>query len=50
MSVFSVQTYDNDALVRNYIPCINSDGMPRLYDSVNGNFIGNSSLKAGPAV
>lgn len=50
MNVYSMQAYDNDVLVRDYISCISPDGTPGLYDSVNRNFIGSKSLNAGPTV
>ena len=40
--VYSCQIYDNDTLVRDYIPCINPSGVGGLYDLVNAKFYGNS--------
>ena len=36
--IFSCQIYDNDNLVRDYVPCINSDGTAGLLDMVEGVF------------
>lgn len=49
---YACQIYDNGTLVRDYIPCINSDGTAGLYDMVNGVFYGNAgtdSFAEGPA-
>lgn len=40
--IYSCQIYDNDVLVRDYVPCENPDGIVGLYDAVNGVFYGNS--------
>ena len=40
--LFSCRIYDDDTLVRNYIPCINSVGDVGLYDLVTEAFFGNS--------
>ena len=34
----SFKIYDNDNLVRNYIPCKNSEGVPGMYDLVDKKF------------
>lgn len=36
---YSAQIYENDILFRNYIPVINSDQTPGLYDTVTQTFI-----------
>ena len=41
LRVFSCQIYDNDELVRDFIPCRNPDGEVGLYDTVTGVFYGN---------
>lgn len=38
MRVYSCQIYDNGALVRDFIPCTNPDGISGLWDSVNDVF------------
>lgn len=48
--LYSCQIYDNETLVRNYIPCINPNGEIGLYDTVNNNFYvnkGTGSFTAG---
>ena len=35
------QIYDNDILVRDFVPCINAEGEYGLYDFVNSQFYGN---------
>ena len=50
--VYSFKIYDNENLVRNFIPCVNAAGAAGLYDIVNGKFYGNSGsgiLSAGAA-
>lgn len=42
MKLYSCQIYDNDVLIRDYIPCKNSDGVVGLYDAVNGQFYTNA--------
>ena len=38
--LYSCQFYQNDTLVRDYIPCVrNEDGIAGLYDFVNGTFV-----------
>lgn len=38
IKIYSCQIYDNDALVRDYIPAKNSNGQQGLYDLVNNTF------------
>ena len=38
LKLFSCQIYDNDVLVRDYIPMVNEQGICGLYDKVNGEF------------
>lgn len=40
--LYSFKLYDNGALVRDFIPCKNPDGVVGLYDFVNKKFYGNS--------
>ena len=40
--VSEFQIYDNDILVRDFVPCENSDGEIGLYGKVNGQFYGNA--------
>lgn len=42
MKLYGCQIYDNDTLVRDYLPCISSDGAYGLYDKVNSKFYGNA--------
>ena len=42
MKLYSCQIFDDDFLVRDYIPCINPAGEVGLYDSVTAAFFGNS--------
>jgi hypothetical protein len=39
--IYSCQIYDNDVLIRDFIPCINASGVAGLYDNVNGKFYTN---------
>lgn len=51
MKLFSYKIYNANALVRNFIPCINDAGEVGLYETVNGVFCGNSGTGvfiAGP--
>lgn len=53
MNLYSCEIYDNNVLVRNFIPCKNPDGVVGLYDSVNSQFYQNSgsgSFTAGPEI
>lgn len=40
--LYSCQVYDNGTLIRDYVPCINPDGVVGLYDLVTAVFFGNS--------
>ena len=40
--IYSCQIYDNETIVRDFIPCINPSGNVGLYDLVTGTFFGNS--------
>lgn len=42
MKLYSCQIYDNDVLVRDYVPCIKDDGEVGLYDIVGKQFYGNA--------
>ena len=53
--LYSMKIYgENDVLLRNYIPCINSSNVVGLYDTVTETFISslnqNSAFTAGPTV
>lgn len=51
--LFSMKIYDNDILVRDYVPCINLSGQAGLYDTVGNTFYGNAGTGefiAGPVV
>lgn len=39
--LFAAQILKNDVVVRNYIPCINPNGIAGLYDSIENKFYGN---------
>ena len=41
-TLYSCQIYDNDTLVRDYVPCINSAGTAGLYDMANDVFYQNA--------
>ena len=38
MRLYSCQIYDNDTLIRDYVPCMDNNGVYGLYDKVNGVF------------
>lgn len=40
--VYSCRIYDNDVLIRDYVPCTNLDGEVGLWDKVNDTFYGNA--------
>ena len=40
--LYSCQIYDNDVLVRDFVPCIKDDGEVGLYDLVGKQFYGNA--------
>ena len=42
MKLYSCQIYDNDVLVRDFVPCINASGEVGLYDLVGKQFYGNA--------
>ena len=51
LSLYSCQIYDNETLVRDFIPCIDAGGEVGLYDLVNDAFYGNAGTGdfiAGP--
>lgn len=51
IQLYSCQIYDNDTLVRNFLPCENASGVVGLYDTVGGAFYdndGTGSFVAGP--
>lgn len=53
MKLYLFKIYDNDVLVRDFIPCKNSSGVIGLYDLVNNQFYqnaGTGSFTAGPEV
>lgn len=41
-----MKIYDNGAIVRNYVPCVDPSGAIGLYDMVNGIFYGNAGTGA----
>lgn len=48
---YAVQIYDNGVLVRDYLPCINPNGVVGMYDLANGAFYADAAggaLVAGP--
>ena len=53
LKIYSCKIYDDDTLVRNYVPCKNPDGEVGLYDLVGKQFYGNAGTGvfiAGPEV
>ncbi len=42
MKLNTLDVWDNDILVRAYLPCVKDDGTPALFDSVNGTFAVNA--------
>lgn len=44
--VYSFQLYQNDVVVRDFIPCRNSNNVVGMYDLVEGKFYGNSGTGA----
>ena len=53
MKLYACQIYDEDAMVRNFVPCTDPDGVVGLYDAVNGMFYANAGtgvFSDGPAV
>lgn len=53
LKLYACKIYDNDTLVRDYVPCQNAQGVAGLYDLVNDTFstsgIGMPALIAGPS-
>lgn len=53
MKLYLFKIYDNDVLVRDFIPCKNASGTVGLYDSVNNQFyqnVGSGAFIAGPEI
>lgn len=53
MKLYLFKIYDNDVLVRDFIPCKNPSGTVGLYDSVNNQFYqnaGSGTFIAGPEI
>ena len=53
LKLYSCKIYDNGSLVRDYVPCLDTQGTPGLFDLVGGQFYGNSgtgAFSAGPVV
>ena len=51
--LYSCKIYDNDTLIRNFIPCKNPSGVIGLYDTVNSQFYSNAgtgTFIAGPEI
>ena len=51
--LYSCKIYDNDILIRNFIPCKNLSGTIGLYDTVNSQFysnVGTGTFIAGPEI
>lgn len=51
--LYSCKIYDNDVLIRNFIPCKNPSGIIGLYDTVNSQFyknLGTGTFIAGPEI
>lgn len=51
LRLYSCRIYDNNTLVRNYVPCTNTVGEVGLYDLVSASFFGNAgtgTFIAGP--
>ena len=46
MKVYSCQIYNNDTLVRDFVPCVNASGEAGLYDLVGKKFYGNAGTGA----
>lgn len=47
LKLYSCVIYDNDIIVRYYIPCVNEFGTAGLYDTVSGAFFANSASQTG---
>lgn len=53
MKLYLFKIYDNDVLVRDFIPCKNPSGAIGLYDTVNNQFyqnVGSGTFIAGPEI
>jgi hypothetical protein len=53
MRLYYFQIYDNNVLVRDFVPCINASGEAGLYDKANNVFYGNAgsgTFEAGSAI
>jgi hypothetical protein len=53
LKIYSCQIYDNEKLVRNFVPCKNASGVAGMYDLVEKRFYGNAgtgSFTAGTFV
>ena len=51
--IYSCKLYDNDVLVRDFIPVLDKDGVPCMYDLVEGKFYynaGTGQFIAGPVI
>lgn len=51
--LYSCQIYDNDVLIRDYVPCQGPSGDIGLYDTENNQFYGNAgtgTFTAGPEI
>lgn len=51
-TIWNYKFYENDVLVRNYIPCLDANGVACIYDAVNDNCIyasGSGSVDIGTA-
>lgn len=46
IKLYSCKIYDDNAIVRCYIPCANTAGIVGLYDTVSGSFFGNANSGA----
>ena len=46
MKLFSCQIYDNGTLIRDYLPCLDKDGIACLYDQVNEEYVYNAGSGA----
>lgn len=42
LKIYSCKIYDNDTLIRDFVPCINASGNVGLYDLVGKQFYGNA--------
>ena len=40
--IYSCQIFDNDTMVRDFVPCINADGEAGMWDKLNNVFYGNN--------